>query len=329
MIQRRDLLLGMPGMLLGCHAAAQTAPLTAARNGRLLVGFLPGGSIDLVARLLVEQLKAPAAATSMIVDNRPGAGGRLALEALRVAQPDGSTIGLTPGDQLTLFPVIYKRLGYDPLRDFAPVTTVCTFPFVLAVGPLVPMKVTTLADFMAWCRANPGQANFGSPGEGTRPHFMGTALARTAGVELTHLPYKGGAAALQDLLAGQVAALVSVLSNVLPHAQAGRLRVLVVSAPRRAALLPATPTAREAGYLAFEGEEWFGVFAPPSTPADMVEAWNGAIRRALATESVKAALLKQAFQPADSTPQELMALVRSDLELWRRVVKESGFTPID
>jgi tripartite-type tricarboxylate transporter receptor subunit TctC len=325
MIHRRDLLAGLLGTSVASRAAAQ-AP---SRTARMLVGFPPGGSIDLVARALVEHVKVPPSAATMIVDSRPGAGGRLALEALKAALPDGLTVGLTPGDQLTLFPSIYHRLSYDPLRDFAPISTVCTFPFALTIGPLVPMEVVTVADFMAWCRANPKQANFGSPGEGTRPHFMGAALARAAGVELTHLPYKGGPAALQDLVAGQVAAMVSVLSNVLPHARSGRLRILAVSAPQRSTLLPSTPTAREAGYAAFEGEEWFGVLAPTSTSAETIKAWNEAIRNALALESVITALSSQAFRPAPSTPQELSAMIRSDLERWRRVVNEANFKLTD
>lgn len=325
MLQRRDLIAGLLSTSLAGRAAAQPA----SRTGRLLVGFPPGGSVDVVARALMEHVRAPGTAASFIVDNRPGAGGRVALEALKAALPDGATVGLTPGDQLTLFPSIYNRLGYDPLRDFAPISTVCTFPFAFAVGPLVPMDVVTMADFMAWCRANPKQANFGSPGEGTRPHLMGATLARAAGVELTHLPYKGGPAALQDLLAGQVAAVVSVLSNVLPHVQSGRLRILIVSARQRSPLLPAVPTAREAGHAAFEGEEWFGLLAPASTQAETIQAWNTAVRNALAMESVTAVLSKQAFRPAPSTPQELTSLIRTDLEQWRRVVSESNFKPID
>jgi len=324
MIQRRDLLAGLLGTSVASRAAAQAT----SRTARMLVGFPPGGSIDLVARALVEHIKVPPAAAT-IVDSRPGAGGRLALDALKAAPPDGLTVGLTPGDQLTLFPSIHRHLSYDPLRDFAPISTVCTFPFALAIGPLVPMEVVTVADFMAWCRTNPKQANFGSPGECTRPHFMRAALARAAGVELTHLPYKGGPAALQDLLAGQVAAMVSVLSNLLPHARSGRLRILAVSAPQRSPLLPGTPTAHEAGYAAFEGEEWFGVLAPTSTPAETINAWNAAIRNALTLESVIAALSSQAFRPAPSTPQELSAMIRSDLERWRRVVNEANFKLTD
>lgn len=324
MMQRRQLVAGFVSAGIAGQAAAQVPPRTA----RMLVGFPPGGSIDLVARTLVERIKVTVAA-AMIVDNRPGAGGRLALEALKAAAPDGLTVGLTPGDQLTLFPSVYRRLGYDTLRDFTPISTVCTFPFALAIGPLVPLDVVTLADFIAWCRSNRKQANFGSPGEGTRPHFMGTALARAAGVELTHLPYKGAPAALQDLLAGQVAATVGAFSNFLPHAQSGRLRVIVVSAPERSALLPATPTAREAGYAAFEGEEWLGVLAPISMPTEAIEAWNAAIRSIVTSESVIAGLSSKGFRPAPSTPEQLDGMIRSDLERWRQLVNEANLKPTD
>lgn len=325
MIQRRDLLGGLLGMAFAGCAGAQVMPHT----GRLLIGFPPGGSIDLVARALAEPLKASAKAAAMIVDNRPGAGGRLALETLKAASPDGATVGLTPGDQLTLFPSIYNRLNYDPLRDFAPIGMVCTFPFAFVVGPLVPTEVVTFSDFVAWCRANPKQANFGSPGEGTRPHFMAMALARAADIDMTHLPYKGGSAALQDLLAGQVAGAVTVLSNALPHARSGRLRVLLVSAPQRSSLLPGTPAAREAGYAAFEGEEWFGMLAPASCPAEVINAWNTSIRNALSDESVIATLSKQAFQPAPSTPKELADVIRADLVRWQRLVKDVNFKAMD
>jgi len=325
MIQRRGFLGGLLGMGFAGRAGAQVVP----RTSRLLVGFPPGGSIDVVARALAEQLKTSAAAATMIVDNRPGAGGRLALEALKAALPDGATVGLTPGDQLTLFPSIYHRLNYDPLRDFAPIGMVCTFPFAFAIGPLVPTEVVTFSGFVAWCRANPKQANLGSPGEGTRPHLMAVALARAAGVELTHLPYKGGVAALQDLLAGQVAGAVTVLSNALPLVHSGRLRVLLVSAPQRSPLLPGTPTAREAGYAAFEGEEWFGLLAPASSPAGVINTWSMSLRDALSDGGVIATLSKQAFQPAPSTPEELADVIRADLLRWQRLIKEMNFKVMD
>ena len=162
------------------------------RSARIMVGFPAGSSPDVVARLLAEHMKGYA--PSVIVDNRPGAGGRLPLEALKGAERDGSVMVLTPGDQVALFPHVYAKLVYDALRDFAPVSTVCTVQFLLTIGSLVPADVKTVGDFVAWCRANPKLASYGSPGEGTRPHFMAASLARSAGVPMTHVPYKGGRA---------------------------------------------------------------------------------------------------------------------------------------
>jgi tripartite-type tricarboxylate transporter receptor subunit TctC len=247
---------GLACALGGLSSAIQAQTL--AKNARLLVGFPPGGSLDVVARLLVEHVKGYA--SSMIVDNRPGAGGRIALEALKAGEPDGSLLALTPGDQVTLFPHVYQRLNYDALKDFVPVTTVCTFPFLLAVGPMVPANVTTLAQFIDWCHANPKLATYGSPGAGTRPHFLGVTLARAADLEFVHLPYKGGASALQDLLGSQIPAVISVFSNAYPHVQSGSLRALAITAPQRNLLLPDVPTAREAGYPGMEAVEWFRPF---------------------------------------------------------------------
>jgi tripartite-type tricarboxylate transporter receptor subunit TctC len=167
------------------------------RTARIMVGFPAGSSPDFVARLLAEYVKDYA--PSIIVDNRPGAGGRVPLEALKGGERDGSLMVLTPGDQLALFPHVYAKLGYDALKDFAPVSTVCLVQFLLLVGPLVAPEVETVAAFVAWCRANPKLATYGSPGEGTRPHFMGASLARSAGVEMIHVPYKGGPPVVQDL----------------------------------------------------------------------------------------------------------------------------------
>jgi len=265
----------------------------------------------------------------MIVENRPGASGRLPLEALKSGERDGTLVALTPGYQLTLFPHIYTKLGYDALRDFAPVSTVCTVQYLLVVGPLVPAEVTTVTDFVAWCRANPKLATYGTPGEGTRPHFMTVSLARAAGVEMTHVPYKGAPPLLQDLLAGQIAASVNVVSNVLPYVQAGRLRALATTAPQRGQVLPDVPTAREAGYPALEGIEWFGLFLPAGTPSDVVFGLNATIRAALASDAVKMSLTKQSYEPAGCTPEELTQLIKLEYERWATTVKASGFTPMD
>ena len=297
------------------------------RPARIMVGFPAGASPDYVARVLAEYVKGYA--PSIIVDNRPGAGGRLPLDALKGGERDGSLMVLTPGDQVALFPHVYAKLGYDALRDFAPVSTICMVQFLFVVGPVVPPEVKTVSDFITWCRANPKLASYGSPGEGTRPHFMGVSLARSAGVEMTHVPYKGGPPIVQDLLAGQIAAGVVVVSNVLPHVQAGRVRALATTAPQRASILPDVPTAREAGYPALEGVEWFGLFVPAGTPPEIVSGLNSAVRKALDMDAFKTRLAEQSFEPKGCTPAEFAQLIKSDLEMWAATVKAFGFRPMD
>jgi tripartite-type tricarboxylate transporter receptor subunit TctC len=330
MITRRRLIAASATTGLA-HAIAGLAPQARAqaiaKSARLLVGFPPGGSIDVVARLLVDQMKSYAA--SVIVDNRPGAGGRLVLDALKGSDPDGSVIVVTPGDQVTLFPHVYAKLSYDPLKDFVPVTTVCTVQFLLTIGPMVPAQVKTLADFIEWCRANPKLATYGTPGAGSRPHFLGVALARAAGFDFVYSPYKGGPPAIQDLLGGQLPATISVLSNALPHIRSGHLRALATTAPQRSVLLPDVATFKEAGYPTLEGVEWFGILAPANTPADVVNALNHTIRRALETDAVKAGLTKLAFETAGTSPSDFARLMRFDIERWGTVVRESGFHPMD
>jgi tripartite-type tricarboxylate transporter receptor subunit TctC len=265
----------------------------------------------------------------MIVDNRAGAGGRIALEALKAGEPDGSVAILTPGDQVTLFPHVYQKLNYDALRDFIPVTTVCTFPFLLAVGPMVPANITTLDQFIEWCRTNPKLATYGSPGAGTRPHFLGVTLARAARFEFVHLPYKGGAPALQDLLGGQIPATISVFSNAYPHVQSGSLRALAVTAPGRSPLLPHVPTAREAGYPGMEAVEWFGLFLPAKTPGSIVTALSASVQQALQTDPVKTGLAKQSFDANAISQDDFVALIKSDTQRWAGIVRESGFKPIE
>ena len=170
---------------------------------RMIVGFAPGGSSDVTARLLVDQMRGYA--STLIIDNRPGAGGRIAVEAVKASAPDGSVMLLSPASMIVLYPHLYKPLGYDPVQDFVAVTTVCAFPFVLSVGPLVPREVRTLEDFVQWCKANPKLASYGTSGAGSMLHFAGMMLARAANFDFTHVPYKGASPALQDLLGGQVA----------------------------------------------------------------------------------------------------------------------------
>src|ERR1700678_818362 len=204
------------------QVAAPVAAPVVRKLTRLIVGYPPGGSTDVIARLLVDQMKRYA--PTIIIDNRPGTGGRLALEALKAAPPDGSVMILTPATTIAIYPHIYKPLGYDALADFAAVAAVASFSSVLSVGPMVPATVKTLPDFIAWCRANPARATYGTTGAGSVLHFVGMMLGREANFEVTHVPYKGAGPVLQDLLGGQIASAVNVLSSALPHIRSGVLR---------------------------------------------------------------------------------------------------------
>jgi tripartite-type tricarboxylate transporter receptor subunit TctC len=295
----------------------------------MVVGFAPGGLLDNTARLLVEHIKGYA--PSLIVDNRPGAAGRVSLEALKGAQVDGSAMGLVPTDQLTLYPHIYKRLSYRPREDFAPVAAVCAFEFLLVVGPRVPAEVRSLADFIAWCRATPAAASYGTGGVGTHPHFLGLAFARAAGFDLVHVPYKGAGLVVQDVIGGHLAAVVSSIGSLLPHLRAGTLRTLGTMAPRRSAALPDVPTFAEAGYpsLTGVGSGRMGVFLPGRAATDTIAALHKTVSEALATDAVKAGLARLGLEPLEATPSAFAQLIATETERWGETVRASGFKPMD
>jgi tripartite-type tricarboxylate transporter receptor subunit TctC len=292
---------------------------------RMIVGFAPGGSSDVTARLLVDQMRGYA--STIIIDNRPGAGGRIAVETAKAGAPDGSVLLLSPASMIVLYPHLYKPLGYDPVQDLIAVTTVCAFPFVLSVGPLVPRDVRTLADFIRWCKANPKLASYGTSGAGSMLHFAGMMLARAANFDFTHVPYKGASPALQDLLGGQVASTVGVLGIALPHIQAGNLRALAMTGATRSSFLPDVPTLTEAGFSGLEITEWQGLFVPAKTPPAVVHALNRSVRDALDSAEVKAGLIKLSFEAGGTSPEQFADLVRADIARWEPIVKVSGFTP--
>lgn len=291
---------------------------------RMLVGFGAGGAIDVIARILVEGMKDYS--PPFIVDNRPGAGGRLALGAVKSGPADGSVMILAPASNLTVFPHVYKTLGYDAFRDFAAVTTVCSFPFLINVGPMVPADVRTLDDFAKWCAANPKQATYGTAAAGSMLHFTGVTLARAGRFEFVHLPY-GGPGGIQDLTGGRIAATIYPIGTALPHVQSRAIRALATTGAQRSLLLADVPTVREAGYPALEANEWFGVFVPSNTPAETVNRLNGAIRAVVNTGGFKDALDKLAVDPVGQTPKEFAQLVKSDFDHWGPIVHASGFAP--
>jgi tripartite-type tricarboxylate transporter receptor subunit TctC len=293
---------------------------------RMLVGFTPGGAIDVIARMLVEGIKNYS--PSFIVDNRPGAGGRLALGALKGGPADGTAMILTPASSVAVFPHVYKTLGYDAFKDFAPVTTVCSFPFLITVGPMVPADVRTLGDFVEWCRANPKQSTYGTAAAGSMLHFTGVTLAKGGGFEFVHLPY-GGPGGIQDLLGGRIAATIYPIGTALPHVQSGGIRALATTGPQRSPLLPDVPMVREAGYPMLEASEWFGVFVPANTPAETVNRLNGVIRSLVSTDAFKTSLAKLSVDAVGVTPEEFAQLIKSDFDRWGPIVQASGFSPED
>ena len=314
---------GITGYLLAFRGLA--CAQTIAKRARLLVGFPAGGALDVVARLLAEHMKDYA--SSLIVDNRPGAGGRIALEALKGSEADGSVMALTPIDQLALFPHIYTNLAYKPLEDFAAVTTVCSVQFLLTIGPRVPASVRSLDEFIGWCRQNPEQSSYGTAGAGTHPHFIGVTFARAAGFQFVHVPYKGGASGVQDVIGGHLAAFIGTTGTLLPNIQSGALRAVATTAPRRSLALPDVPTFKETGYPALESIERFGVLVPARTPADTVAALHRAIHSALKSEAFSAGLRKMSLEPEQGSPSEFARLIASDTQRWAEVVKASGFKP--
>lgn len=330
-MQRRSLnraALALACLAVAGPAVAQQATPLFNKPLKIVVGFPPGGSADTLARALALQLEG--LATAVVVDNKPGAGGRLALETVKNAEADGSTVVLTPASMVVLYPHLYKKLSYNPVSDFAAVGRMAAAPYVFAVGPAVPATVRTLADFAQWARANPNQAAYGSSGAGSMPHFTGVSLGKSMKVDLLHVAYKGAAPAMTDLIGGQVAANVSVMSNALAQIQSGKVRALAVSGPQRSPVLPQIPTLAELGHPEATAVEWFGVFAPARTPANIVAALNKAIGEAARSKPFQDALAKGAFEAmATETPAAFGAAVQTDINRWGPVVKASGFTPED
>jgi len=325
MLSRRRFVAAAAGAGASIAAPRRAHSQVVGKLTRIIVGFAPGGSSDVTARLLVDQMRGYA--STIIIDNRPGAGGRIAVESAKAGAPDRSVLLLSPASMIVLYPHLYKPLGYDPVQDLIAVTTVCAFPFVLSVGPLVPRDVRTLADFIQWCKANPKLASYGTSGAGSMLHFAGMMLARAANFDFTHVPYKGASPALQDLLGGQVASTVGVLGIALPHIQAGNLRALAMTGATRSSFLPDVPTLTEAGFPGLEITEWQGLFVPAKTPPPVVHALNRSVRDALDTAEVKAGLIKLSFEAGGTSPEQFADIVRADIARWEPIVKASGFTP--
>jgi tripartite-type tricarboxylate transporter receptor subunit TctC len=294
---------------------------------RLVVGFPAGGGTDIIARVLADRIRVPFA-SSVIVENKPGAAARASVDFVKNAEPDGATLLFTPDFPITVYPHSFRMLSYDPLRDLVPVAPGAKSMLCYNIGPAVPASVTTLAGFVQWVRDNPDKASYATTAAGGTPHFVGMMFATAAGLAMTPVHYRGGAPALQDLLGGHVPASVNPISEAMPHAKSGALRMLAVTGSKRSRFLPDVPTMREQGFDVVI-DSWLGAFAPARTPAETVRALGAAINEVARSPDYAEALAKFGNEPALQTPEEFAATVRNDIARWGPVVKASGFVATD
>jgi tripartite-type tricarboxylate transporter receptor subunit TctC len=328
MLTRRRILIGPAAGLIAAQAFRRDRAWAQARRPiRVIVGFPPGGGTDVIARILAERLRVPGAA-SVIVENKPGAAARVAVDFVKNAEPDGSVMLFTPDFPITVYPHSFRALSYDPLRDLTPVAPVATSVLTFNIGPAVPPGVTSLASFVAWCKANPASASYATTAAGGTPHFVGMMLSTAAGVAMTPVHYRGGAPALQDLLGGHVPASANPISEILSLAKAGTLRVLATTGAQRSAFLPDVPTMREAGYdVVVQG--WLGVFIPTRAPAEVVRVLSAAIGEAAKSPEMAESLARFGNEPTFETPEQFAATIKADIERWGPVVRASGFVAED
>lgn len=314
----------------GAASLAAAWPLTRAQGlpdtARIIVGFPPGGAPDLVARRLAEQLRGKLA-TAVLVDNRPGASGRIAVDAARQFPADGLTLILNPAGVLTVNPHTTPKLNYKPFEDFTPLSLATVIDFGFAVGPAVPETVKNVADFAAWAKApaQAGKVSYGSPAAGAPPHFVGDVLNRSLGLGMTHIPYRGGQPAVTELLGGQLAAVSLTLGDLVANARAGKLRILASTGATRSRFTPEVATFAEQGVTGLDLRDWFGVYIVGKAPAAVVARLAPMVASAMASPEAVQALATASLEARNSTPQELDRMARTDYERWGPIVKASGF----
>ena len=290
---------------------------------KIVFPFAAGGGGDALTRLLAEELRI-ALNRNVVVENKTGAGGQAGTIEVVNAAPNGDTLLLTPIAPVVLHQNIYKNLRYDPIKDLKPVALISDFEFAIAVGPAVPAK--TLQELVAWMKANPTKASYGTPGAGALPHFFGVLFSKAVGVEMVHVGYRGSALALVDLLSGQIPIMVTTTTDLLQNHNEGKIRILATSDGKRSPLVPDVPTFKELGYN-IQGTAWYGMFAPAKTPDDIVNRYSKILSDALATPAMKERLLKLGLYARGSTPEELGKLQKEHAELWKPAIEASGFKP--
>jgi tripartite-type tricarboxylate transporter receptor subunit TctC len=310
--------------VLACAMLAATGvlaqPSFPSRAVTITVGFAPGGGTDTAARIVAQKLSQNIG-QSVVVENRAGAGGNIAAQHIANATPDGYTISLSSVGPLSVSPSLYKNLPYDPKRDIAPITMGVVFPNVFVVHPRVPAK--TLKEFVALAKAKPGELNYASSGVGGAGHLAGELFKQAAGIDMVHVPYKGGGPAMTDLLGGRVTMYPAVPSTALPHIQAGKVRALAVTGPSRVPTLPDVPTVAESGYPGFEAMNWYAFVAPAKTPPEILDYWNRELVKVLKDPAVHAALMRDGLEPMPGTREELARYIDRETGKWGKVVRDA------
>ena len=312
-----------------CLAASSAFPVLAqdaaadypSKFVTLIVPYAAGGSSDTRARQVAEKI-AGYLGKPVVVDNKPGAGGNIGIDAVAKSPPDGYTIGLGQTSNLAINPTLYPKLPYDSLKDFVPIVLVADAPLVLVVPAGSPYK--TLAELVAAAKKKPGDISLGSPGNGTVAHLTGELLQTAAGIKLQHIPYKGSAQAMTDLIGGQVQVYMSSVPTALSHIKGGKLRPIAVTSTKRVPALPDVPTISEAGYKGFDANTWFGLVAPKGTPPAIVDKINAEVNKVLKSPDVREKFAAEGGGPMGGTSAEFAALLKTDHAKWGKVVKDSG-----
>jgi len=319
-MDRRQFLLATAATTFcaGGSARAQT------KTARIVIGFAAGGPGDLLARVVADQMK-PRWAPSVIVDNRPGGAGRIAIDVVRTAEPDGLTLINTPASILTILPHAYKAQPFDPFKDLVPVAGLTELDFAVVAGPMAPAK--TLADYIAMARADAKIATYGTAGVGTPQHLIGFKLQQATGVTLTHVPYRGGGPALQDTIGGQLPATIGVISGPMIGAHnAGTVRILATTGSKRSTFLPDVPTIEEAGFKGVVAADWSGLLAPAGTPPVVIEEISRIALDVVNTAAYRDAVGKLNMVPLPLGPAACAARLRAEYDYWGPAVKATGFT---
>jgi len=295
-------------------AQAQDKPLL-----RILVGFAPGGSADVLARMVADGLRDDFG--PIVVDNKPGAGGRLALNLVKAAKPDGQTVIVLPSGPMVLFPHVYKKLDYDPVRDFTPVSQIARFQFGVVAGPATGAK--TLAEMIALAKAKPGASSYGTPGAGTLPHFMGVLMEQSSGITLNHVPFQGGAPANNALLGGHIDYKFDVVSETAELHRSGKVRIIGVTGGQRDPQVPEVPTLKEAG-VNMEATAWFAMYGPAGLKGEALTRLERAMMKMVRDPAMQAKLRALGYDPIGSGSADLASAQKADLARWEKPIKATG-----